>query len=277
MKQYLEMLKYVMKNGVQKSDRTGTGTISTFGYQYRHDLNKGFPLLTTKKVHFKGIVNELIWFLNGSTNKTWLNENGVSIWNEWATESGDLGPIYGKMWTGWPTKDGGEINQIDYVMNLLKNNPDSRRILFQGWNPEYLPNENMSPQENVKAGLQALPPCHLLYQFSVANNKLSLLVYIRSNDLLLGHPYNLASASCLLMMVAQQVNLELGEVIMTMGDAHIYINHTDQVQLQLSRDPRSLPTVKFKRKPNSIYDYKYDDFELINYDPLPAISAPIAI
>ncbi|MFV2056253.1 MAG: thymidylate synthase [Thiohalomonadales bacterium] len=277
MKQYLEMLKYVMENGVQKGDRTGTGTLSTFGYQYRHNLNDGFPLLTTKKVYLKGIVNELIWFLNGGTNKTWLNEHGVKIWDEWATDEGDLGPIYGKMWTAWPTKNGGKINQIEYVMDLLKNNPESRRILFHGWNPEYLPDEGVSPQDNVKAGLQALPPCHLLYQFQVANNKLSLLVYIRSNDLLLGHPYNLASAACLLMMVAQQANLAVGEVIMTMGDAHIYSNHIEQVQLQLSRTPHTLPTMQLNRKPKSIYDYKFEDFELSNYDPHPAIAAPIAI
>ncbi len=219
---YLNLLKDVLENGTQKGDRTGTGTTSVFGRQIRHNLKDGFPLLTTKKLHFKSIANELIWFLNGDTNNKWLNENGVKIWDEWALEDGSLGPIYGKQWTAWPTKDGGEINQIDYVVDTLKNNPNSRRILFHGWNVEYLPDESISPQENVKQGRMALPPCHLLYQFYVANGKLSGQLYIRSSDIFLGLPYNIASLSLLVHMLAQQCDLEPGEVIVSFGDLHAY-------------------------------------------------------
>lgn len=277
MKQYLDLLQDILDNGVQKGDRTGTGTISVFGRQFRHDLNKGFPLLTTKKLHFKGIANELFWFLKGDTNTKWLNENGVKIWDEWATESGELGPIYGKQWTQWPCKDGSTINQIDYVVDCLKNNPNSRRILFHGWNVEYLPNEKISPQENAKQGLMALPPCHLLYQFYVANNKLSAQLYIRSSDSLLGLPYNTASLALLTHMLAQQCNLDLGEIIITTGDSHIYSNHMEQVKTQLARDPRPLPSLKIKRKPASIYDYCFEDFDVEGYDAHPHIAAPVAI
>ncbi|MFV3329556.1 thymidylate synthase [Pseudomonas sp. NY15437] len=277
MKAYQDLLSDVLENGVQKGDRTGTGTISVFGRQYRHDLEKGFPLLTTKKLHFKSIINEMIWFLNGDTNTKWLKENGVSIWDEWATEDGDLGPIYGKQWTAWPTQDGKAINQIDYVVSTLKNNPNSRRILFHGWNVEYLPDESVSPQENARNGKMALPPCHLLYQFYVANGKLSTQLYIRSSDLLLGNPYNLAGASFLTHMLAQQCDLGVGEIIITMGDAHIYLNHVEQVKLQLSREPRSLPKLVIKRKPESIYDYRFEDFEIVDYDPHPHIPAPVSI
>lgn len=277
MKQYLDLLQDILDNGVQKGDRTGTGTISVFGRQFRHDLNKGFPLLTTKKLHFKGIANELFWFLKGDTNIKWLNENGVKIWDEWATERGELGPIYGKQWTQWPCKDGSTINQIDYVVDCLKNNPNSRRILFHGWNVEYLPNEKNSPQENAKQGLMALPPCHLLYQFYVANNKLSAQLYIRSSDSLLGLPYNTASLALLTHMLAQQCNLELGEIIITTGDSHIYSNHMEQVKTQLARDPRPLPRLKIKRKPASIYDYCFEDFEVEGYDAHPHIAAPVAV
>ena len=252
MKAYLDLLQDILDNGVQKGDRTGTGTLSVFGRQFRHDLNEGFPLLTTKKLHFKGIANELFWFLKGDTNIKWLNENGVKIWDEWATESGDLGPIYGKQWTQWPCKDGSSINQIDYVVDCLKNNPDSRRILFHGWNVEYLPDEKISPQENARKGLMALPPCHLLYQFYVANKKLSAQLYIRSSDSLLGLPYNTASLALLTHMLAQQCNLDLGEIIITTGDSHIYSNHMEQVKTQLAREPRPLPRLKIKRKPASI-------------------------
>lgn len=277
MKQYLDLLNDVLTEGVEKGDRTGTGTLSVFGRQYRHNLKDGFPLLTTKKLHFKSIANELIWFLNGDTNTTWLKENGVSIWDEWATEDGCLGPIYGQQWTQWPTKDGGSINQIDYVVDCLKNNPDSRRILFHGWNVEYLPDESISPQDNVKAGRMALPPCHLLYQFYVANNCLSAQLYIRSSDSFLGLPYNTAALALLVHMLAQQCDLDVGEVIVTTGDSHIYQNHLEQVKTQLSREPRALPTLNIKRKPDSIYDYKFEDFEIVGYHAHPNIKAPVAI
>ena len=277
MKTYLELLKDVLENGAQKSDRTGTGTTSVFGRQIRHDLSKGFPLLTTKKLHFKSIANELIWFLNGDTNNNWLNENGVKIWDEWALEDGSLGPIYGAQWTAWPTKEGGNINQIDYVVDTLKNNPNSRRILFHGWNVEYLPDETVSPHENVKNGKMALPPCHLLYQFYVANGKLSGQLYIRSSDIFLGLPYNIASLSLLVHMLCQQCDLEPGEVIVSFGDLHAYSNHMEQIQEQMSRDPKPLPQLKFNRKPDSIYGYKFEDFEVVGYDAHPNIKAPVAI
>jgi thymidylate synthase len=277
MKQYLDLLQDILDNGARKNDRTGTGTLSVFGRQYRHDLAQGFPLLTTKKLHLKSIVNELIWFLRGDTNIRWLKENGVSIWDEWATEEGDLGPIYGAQWTAWPTRDGGSINQIDYVVDCLRNNPDSRRILFHGWNVEYLPNEGVSPQDNVMAGRMALPPCHLLYQFYVAGGKLSSQLLIRSSDSFLGLPYNTASLAVLTMMLAQQCDLEPGEIIICTGDSHIYSNHMEQVKQQLSREPRSLPRLKILRRPDSIYDYRFEDFELLDYDPHPNIAAPVAV
>jgi thymidylate synthase len=277
MKQYLELLDNILNEGVQKGDRTGTGTVSVFARQFRHNLADGFPLLTTKKLHFKSIANELIWFLKGDTNTAWLKQNGVSIWNEWADEHGDLGPLYGQQWTAWPTKTGGSINQIDYVIKCLKENPNSRRILFHGWNVEYLPDESLSPQENVKQGRMALPPCHLLYQFYVANNKLSAQLYIRSSDSFLGLPYNTASLALLVHMLAQQCNLDLGEIVISTGDSHIYSNHIDQVKEQLLRIPKKLPELVIKRKPESIYDYKFEDFEVINYDAYPTIKAPISI
>lgn len=277
MKQYLETLSDILENGVNKSDRTGTGTTSVFGRQLRHDLSKGFPLLTTKKLHFKSIANELIWFLSGNTNIHWLNENGVSIWNEWATDSGELGPVYGKQWTAWPTKDGGSINQIDYVVNTLRTNPNSRRILFHGWNPEYLPDESLSPKENARQGRMALPPCHLLYQFYVANERLSSQLYIRSSDSFLGLPYNIASLALLTHMLAQQCDLVAHEIVVSIGDLHAYSNHMSQIQTQLARDVRALPQLEIRRKPNSIYDYKFEDFAIVGYEPHPAIAAPIAI
>ena len=277
MKQYLDLLQDILDNGVQKGDRTGTGTLSVFGRQYRHNLADGFPLLTTKKLHLKSIINELIWFLNGDTNTRWLKENGVSIWDEWATGTGDLGPIYGAQWTAWPTRDGGTINQIDYVVDCLRNNPDSRRILFHGWNVEYLPDEKASPQDNVRAGRMALPPCHLLYQFYVANRRLSAQLTIRSSDTFLGLPYNTASLALLTLMLAQQCDLEPGEIIITTGDTHIYSNHMAQVREQLSRVPRKLPTLNILRRPDSISDYRFEDFELVGYDPHPHIAAPVAV
>lgn len=277
MKQYLELLEDILHNGEVKGDRTGTGTTSVFGRQIRHNLANGFPLLTTKKLHFKSIANELIWFLGGNTNIAWLNEHGVSIWDEWATPEGELGPVYGKQWTAWPTKDGGSINQIDYVVNTLKTNPNSRRILFHGWNPEYLPDESKSPVQNAENGLMALPPCHLLYQFYVANGKLSSQLYIRSSDSFLGLPYNIASLALLTHMLAQQCDLIPHEIVVSIGDLHAYANHMEQIQLQLTRTPKKLPQLKITRKPESIYDYRFEDFQIEGYDPEPGIKAPIAV
>lgn len=277
MRQYLDLLQDILDHGSPKGDRTGTGTLSVFGRQFRHDLTQGFPLLTTKKLHFKSIVNELIWFLSGDTNTRWLKENGVSIWDEWATESGDLGPIYGAQWTAWPTRDGGSVNQIDYVVDCLRNNPNSRRILFHGWNVEFLPDEKLTPQENVRAGRMALPPCHLLYQFYVAGGKLSAQLLIRSSDSFLGLPYNTASLALLTMMLAQQCDLELGEIIICTGDSHIYSNHVEQVREQLGREPRPLPRLEILRRPATIYDYRFEDFRLHGYDPHPHIPAPVAV
>ncbi len=277
MKVYLQLLEHILHHGVQKGDRTGTGTLSVFGYQLRHNLADGFPLLTTKKLHFKSIANELIWFLNGDTNIQWLNQHGVTIWDEWATETGDLGPIYGEQWTRWPTKSGSHINQIDYVVDCLKNNPDSRRILFHGWNVEYLPDEGLSAQENVKQGKMALPPCHLLYQFYVADGKLSAQLYIRSSDSFLGLPYNIASLALLTTMLAQQCELQAHEIIVSIGDLHAYSNHLQQIKTQLQRTPYPLPQLRIRRKPKSIYDYHFEDFELINYQTHPAIKAPVAV
>lgn len=277
MKAYLDLLTDVITNGVTKGDRTGTGTKAVFARQYRHNLADGFPLLTTKKLHFKSIANELIWMLSGNTNVKWLNENGVTIWDEWATESGDLGPVYGEQWTAWPTKDGKTINQIDYMVDTLKNNPNSRRILFHGWNVEYLPDESKSPQQNAAEGRQALPPCHLLYQAFVNEGHLSMQLYIRSSDVFLGLPYNTAALALLTHMLAQQCDLIPHEIIVTTGDTHAYANHMEQIQTQLAREPRKLPTLNIKRKPASIYDYKFEDFEIVGYDPHPGIKAPVAI
>jgi len=277
MKQYLELLEDILDHGAVKGDRTGTGTLSVFGRQIRHDLAAGFPLLTTKKLHFKSIANELIWFLSGNTNVSWLQQHGVSIWNEWATEDNELGPVYGKQWTAWPTKAGGVINQIDYVIDTLRRNPNSRRILFHGWNPEYLPDESISPQENVRQGRMALPPCHLLYQFHVVAGRLSSLLYIRSSDSFLGLPYNIASLALLTHMLAQQCDLVPHEIIVSIGDLHAYANHLEQIQTQLTRETRDLPTLVIKRKPESIYDYQFEDFEIVSYLPHPSIAAPIAI
>jgi thymidylate synthase len=277
MRQYHDLLKDILDNGVRKEDRTGTGTLSVFGRQFRHDLADGFPLLTTKKLHLRSIINELIWFLNGDTNVAWLQEHGVSIWNEWATETGDLGPVYGKQWRAWPTRDGGEVDQIEYVLDCLKNRPDSRRILFHAWNVEYLPDESLSPQENARAGRMALPPCHLLYQFYVAEGRLSAQLYIRSSDSFLGLPFNMASLATLVLMLAQQTDLQPGEIVVSTGDSHLYLNHLDQVREQLSREPRPLPELVLLRKPESIYDYRFEDFELRGYDPHPHIPAPVAV
>jgi len=277
MKTYLDLLNDVITNGVVKGDRTGTGTKAVFARQFRHNLADGFPLLTTKKLHFKSIANELIWMLSGNTNVKWLNENGVSIWDEWATEEGDLGPVYGAQWTAWPTRDGRTINQIDYMVETLKTNPNSRRILFHGWNVEYLPDESLSPQDNARNGLQALPPCHLLYQAFVHERHLSMQLYIRSSDVFLGLPYNTAALALLTHMLAEQCDLIPHEIIVTTGDTHAYSNHMEQIQEQLSRTPGQLPQLKILRRPDSIYGYRFEDFEIVGYAPHPPIKAPVAI
>ena len=277
MRAYLDLLKDIRDNGASRGDRTGTGTRSVFGRQLRFDLRSGFPLLTTKKVHFKSVVNELIWFLNGDTNTAWLRENGVSIWDEWATEAGDLGPLYGAQWRQWPTRDGGSVDQLAYVLDCLRNRPESRRILFHGWNVEYLPDETLSPQENVQAGRMALPPCHLLYQFYVQDGCLSALLFIRSSDTFLGLPFNIASVALLTHMLAQQADLGVADIVISLGDAHIYSNHSEQVNTQLSRTPGPLPQLQILRRPDSLFEYCYEDFSLTGYEPQAHISAPVAI
>lgn len=264
MKQYLNLLEEILKNGNIKADRTGTGTRSLFGGQLRFDLNAGFPLLTTKKVHLKSIIYELLWFLNGDTNVKYLQENGVRIWNEWADENGDLGPIYGKQWVSWKATDGRTINQIEEAVHLLKNNPDSRRIIVNAWNVGDLKNMNLSP-------------CHALFQFYVANGKLSCQLYQRSADIFLGVPFNIASYALLTMMIAQVCDLELGDFVHTFGDVHLYSNHVEQAKLQLTRTPLSLPIMKINPAVKDIFSFKYEDFELMDYDPYPAIRAKVAV
>ena len=264
MKQYLDLLQHVLDNGTIKHDRTGTGTKSIFGYQLRCDLSKGFPLLTTKKVHLKSIIYELLWFLKGDTNVHYLQEHGVRIWNEWADENGDLGPVYGHQWRSWPDYHGGSIDQISQVIDQIKNTPDSRRIMVSAWNVAAVPT-------------MKLPPCHSLFQFYVANGKLSLQLYQRSADLFLGVPFNIASYALLCMMVAHVTGLEPGEFVHTFGDAHIYLNHMDQVHEQLSREPRPLPRMVLNPDVKSIFDYQYDDFKLEGYDPWPLIKGVVSV
>lgn len=277
MKQYLDLLRDVMENGVDKSDRTGTGTRSVFGRQVRYDLSEGFPLLTTKKLHIRSILHELLWFLSGETNIRYLKENGVSIWDEWATPEGELGPVYGAQWRNWQGADGKHHDQVLALVEGLKNNPDSRRHIINGWNVALLPDEKQKPWENAAAGKMALPPCHVLYQFYVANGKLSASLYIRSNDLFLGNPYNTASLAFLTHMLAQQCDLDVGEIVLSIGDAHIYSNHFEQVEIQLQRTPGPLPKLKIHRKPASILDYRFEDFEIVDYVAQPHIKAPIAV
>ena len=277
MKQYLDLLRDVMENGVDKGDRTGTGTRSVFGRQVRYDLSEGFPLLTTKKLHIRSILHELLWFLSGDTNIRYLKENNVSIWDEWATPEGELGPVYGAQWRNWQGADGKTYDQVTALVDGLKNNPDSRRHIINGWNVALLPDEQQKPWENAAAGKMALPPCHVLYQFYVANNKLSASLYIRSNDLFLGNPYNTASLAFLTHMLAQQCDLDVGEIVLSIGDAHIYSNHFAQVETQLQRSPGPLPQLKIHRKPPSILDYRFEDFEIVNYEAQPHIKAPIAV
>lgn len=264
MKQYLDILRHVLENGRVKHDRTGTGTISTFGYQARYDLSAGFPLVTTKKVHLKSIIYELLWFLNGDTNVKYLQEHGVRIWNEWARADGSLGPVYGAQWRSWPAPDGRSIDQISAALDDLRNRPDSRRIIVTAWNPGQIDD-------------MALPPCHAFFQFYVADGKLSLQLYQRSADLFLGVPFNIASYALLTMMMAQCAGLEPGEFIHTLGDAHIYLNHLDQVRLQLSREPRALPRMAINPERHDIFNFEYTDFRLEGYDPWPTIRGEVSV
>ena len=264
MQQYLDLMRHVLEHGHQKEDRTGTGTLSVFGYQMRFDLAQGFPLLTTKKVHLKSILHELLWFLQGSTNIKYLKDNGVSIWDEWADENGELGPVYGYQWRSWPTPDGGHIDQIAQVVEMIKRNPDSRRLIVSAW--------NVADVERMK-----LPPCHAFFQFYVADGRLSCQLYQRSADIFLGVPFNIASYALLTMMVAQVCGLKLGDFVHTLGDAHLYRNHLDQVNEQLSRAPRSLPAMRINPEVHDIFAFRFEDFALENYDPHPAIKAPVAV
>lgn len=264
MKQYLELMQDILDNGIDKEDRTGTGTRSVFGRQMRFDLSKGFPLVTTKRLHLRSIIHELLWFLNGDTNTRYLKENGVSIWDEWADGNGDLGPVYGHQWRSWPTPSGNNIDQISDVLEQIKNTPDSRRMIVSAWNVGQI--EDM-----------ALPPCHLLFQFYVANGKLSCQLYQRSADFFLGVPFNIASYALLTHMVAQQTGLDVGHFVWTGGDVHLYSNHFEQANLQLSRSTLALPKLKIARKPNSLFDYRYEDFEIVGYESHPGIKAPVAI
>lgn len=264
MKQYHDLMQHVLEKGATKTDRTGTGTKSVFGYQMRFDLKQGFPLLTTKKLHTKSIIHELLWFLKGETNIKYLKENGVSIWDDWADENGNLGPVYGYQWRNWPLPNGGHVDQITQVIEMIKKNPDSRRLIVSAW--------NVADINNMK-----LPPCHAFFQFYVADGKLSCQLYQRSADIFLGVPFNIASYALLTMMVAQVCQLELGEFVHTLGDAHLYSNHMEQAKLQLTRDFRPLPTMKINKSVTSIFDFKFEDFELQNYDPHPHIKAAVAV
>ena len=264
MQQYLNLLNRILTEGTQKGDRTGTGTLSIFGHQMRFDLRDGFPLLTTKKLHLKSIIYELLWFLRGDTNVHYLQEHGVRIWNEWADENGELGPVYGHQWRSWPDYKGGTIDQIKSVVDMIKHNPDSRRMLVTAWNP-------------AEVDDMALPPCHCLFQFYVADGRLSLQLYQRSADSFLGVPFNIASYALLLQMIAQVTGLEAGEFIHTTGDTHLYLNHLEQAKLQLTREPRPLPKMKINPDVKHIFDFKYEDFELIGYDPLPHIPGVVAV
>jgi thymidylate synthase len=264
MQQYLNLMDHVLNHGAQKGDRTGTGTLSTFGYQMRFDLSEGFPVLTTKKVHLRSIIYELLWFINGDTNIKYLNDNKGSIWDEWADQEGNLGPVYGHQWRSWPSRNGETIDQLTNLVEQIKNNPNSRRLLISAWNV-------------ADIDQMALPPCHCLFQFYVANNRLSCQLYQRSADIFLGVPFNIASYSLLTMMLAQVCGLGLGEFVHTFGDAHLYSNHIDQAKLQLSRTPKALPTMKINPQVDSIFNFSYEDFELINYDPDPHIKAAVAV
>jgi len=274
MKQYLDLIQHVIDNGTLKEDRTGTGTKSVFGYQMRFDLSKGFPMVTTKKLHLKSIIYELLWFLKGDTNIGYLNENGVKIWDAWADEKGDLGPVYGFQWRNW---NGDEIDQITELIDTIKTNQDSRRMIVSAWNPSVLPDTSVSFSENVANNKAALPPCHAFFQFYVSNGKLSCQLYQRSADIFLGVPFNIASYALLTMMIAQVTNLEYGDFIHTFGDAHIYNNHMDQINLQLSRDPRELPRMEINPNVKNIFKFSFSDFNLVNYSPHPHIKGIVSI
>lgn len=277
MRIYLQLLQDILDKGSRKEDRTGTGTFSLFGYQMRFDLAQGFPCVTTKKLHLRSIIHELLWFLKGDTNIAYLNENGVSIWNEWADENGSLGPVYGAQWRDWLAPDGRHIDQVKLLLDDLRNRPHSRRHIISAWNPAVLPDESRSPQENARTGLQALPPCHMMFQFHVANGKLSCQMYQRSADVFLGVPFNIASYALLTMMIAQVLDLEPGDFILTLGDAHIYLNHLEQVSTQLSRDTFPLPVMQINPERKDLFGFVYDDFELQNYQCHAGIKAPIAV
>jgi len=277
MKAYLQLLDKILQEGSLKGDRTGSGTLSIFGHQLRFDLQQGFPLVTTKKIHVKSIIHELLWFLRGDTNLAYLHEHKVSIWDEWADADGGLGPVYGYQWRSWPTADGRHIDQIQQVIEQLKKTPNSRRLIVSAWNVADLPDESISPQQNVAQGKMALAPCHALFQFYVADGKLSCQLYQRSCDTFLGVPFNIASYALLTHMVAQQCDLAVGEFIWTGGDVHLYLNHQEQAKLQLSREPYPLPTLLIKRKPESLFDYRYEDFEIVDYRSHEPIKAAISV
>ena len=277
MQTYLDLLQDILDKGSRKSDRTGTGTISLFGYQMRFDLSQGFPAVTTKKLHFKSIIHELLWFLSGDTNIRYLNEHGVSIWNEWATSEGELGPVYGAQWRNWIAADGRRIDQITQLLEDIRERPDSRLHIIAAWNPALLPDESLSPRENAARGRQALPPCHTMFQFNVSDGRLSCQLYQRSADVFLGVPFNIASYALLTMMVAQVVGLEPGDFVHTFGDVHIYLNHLEQVETQLSRKPLPLPRMELNPAVRDLFAFRYEDFTLIDYQCHPAIRAPIAV
>jgi thymidylate synthase len=277
MRTYLDLLQHILDHGIDKGDRTGTGTRSVFGYQMRFPLAHRFPLLTTKKLHLRSIIHELLWFLRGDTNIAYLKENGVTIWDEWADENGDLGPVYGAQWRSWPTPDGDSIDQLATVLDRLRRRPDSRRHIVSAWNPAVLPQEGLSPSENARSGRQALPPCHTLFQFWVGEGRLSCQLYQRSADVFLGVPFNIASYALLTLMMAQVLDLKPGEFVHTLGDAHIYSNHMDQVRTQLSREPYEPPVMRLNPEVRSLWDFRFEDFELIDYRCHSAIKAPIAV
>ncbi|MCK5830495.1 MAG: thymidylate synthase [Methylococcales bacterium] len=277
MKQYLELLDKILNEGVQKGDRTGSGTLSIFAHQIRFDLRQGFPLITTKKVHLKSIIHELLWFLKGKTNIAYLKQHNVKIWDEWADEVGELGPVYGHQWRSWPTPEGKSIDQIATIIKQLKETPNSRRIIVSAWNVSDLPDESISPQQNVQNGKMALPACHVLFQFYVANGKLSCQLYQRSCDTFLGLPFNIASYALLTHIVAQQSDLEVGEFVWTGGDVHLYLNHLEQAKLQLTRQPYELPRLNIKRKPKTIFDYEFEDFEIEAYQAHDHIKGAISV
>jgi len=274
MRQYLDLIQHVIDNGVTKEDRTGTGTRSVFGYQMRFDLNEGFPMVTTKKLHLKSIIHELLWFLKGDTNIGYLNENGVKIWDAWANENGDLGPVYGYQWRNW---NGEGIDQISELVETIKTKPDSRRMIISAWNPSVLPDTSVSFEENVANGKAALPPCHAFFQFYVSDGKLSCQLYQRSADIFLGVPFNIASYALLTMMLAQVTDLGYGDFVHTFGDAHIYSNHMDQIRLQLSRDPRPLPQMILNPEVKNIFEFTFKDFNLVNYNPHPHIKGAVSV